>query len=173
MELFLPSILLLIVAAGIVMFVIPRLSPVILGSLALIFLFIAGYQHYKIFGTEYRQSTWQIPIIEGAWSYAPYILVGILILFLLFFVVNFVGTSSTEAAAPIQAMNQAIEKVMNTAPPSVANAANQMKNTFNRGAEALGLGQGPTNRPPNSNRPPNRPPNSNRPTVGGIPLSQI
>ncbi len=179
MELFLPSILLLIVAAGIVMFVIPRLSPVILGSLALVFLLIAGYQHYKIFGTEYRQSTWQIPILEGAWSYAPYILVGILILFLLFFVVNFVGTSPTEAAAPIQAMNQAIEKVVNTAPPSVAEAANTLKDTFNRGADALGLGQTnnrapnrPNNRPSN-NRPPNRPPNSNRPTVGGIPLSQI
>jgi hypothetical protein len=178
MELFLPSILLLIIAAVIVMFVIPRLSPVILGSLALVFLLIAGYQHYKIFGTEYHQSTWQIPLLEGAWSYAPYILVGILILFLLFFVVNFIGTSSTEAAAPIQAMNQAIEKVMNTAPPSVAQAANTVKNTINRGAEALGLGAGQTNnrainRPPNSNRPVNRPPNSNRPTVGGIPLSQI
>lgn len=164
------------------MFVIPRLSPVILGTLALIFLIIAGYQHYKIFGTEYRQSTWQIPIVEGAMSYAPYILIGILILFLLFFIVNFVGTGTTEAAAPMQAMNQAIEKVMNTAPPSVAQAANSVKNTLNRGAEALGLSSmnkapnqtnRPVNRPPNSNRPANRPPNSNRPTVGGIPLSQI
>ena len=101
MELFLPSILLLIIAAIIIMFVIPRLSPVILGTLALIFLMIAGYQHYKIFGNEYRQSTWQIPIVEGAISYAPYILLGILILFLLFFIINFVGTGSTEAAAPV------------------------------------------------------------------------
>ena len=166
------------------MFVIPRLSPVILGSLALIFLILAGYQHYKIFGNEYRQSTWQIPILEGAWSYAPYILLGILLLFLLFFIVNFVGTSSTEAAAPIQAMNQVIDKVMNTAPPSLADAANTVKDTFNRGAEAIGLGgilnkgpaqvnNRPANRPFNGNRPVNRPPNSNRPTVGGIPLSQI
>lgn len=178
MELIFPSLLLLIVAAGIVMFVIPRLSPVILGVVALLFLIIAGYQHYKLFGMEYRQSTWQIPLLEGSVAYAPYILLGVLILFLLFFILNFVGTSSTEAAGPVQAINQAIEKVVNTS-PTVAAAANTMRDTMNRGAEALGFGgnKGP-NRPNNNrpvNRPPNnnRPPNSNRPAVGGIPLSQI
>jgi hypothetical protein len=38
MELFIPSILALIIAAVIVMFVLPRLSSVVLGALALVFL---------------------------------------------------------------------------------------------------------------------------------------
>ena len=71
MELFIPSILALVIAAAIVMFVLPRLSSVILGSLALVFVIIAAYQHYNFFYTEYRESTWQLPLVQ----YAPYLLI--------------------------------------------------------------------------------------------------
>ena len=81
MELFIPSILALVIAAVIVMFVLPRLSSVVLGALALVFVIIAAYQHYNFFYTEYRQSTWQLPLVE----YAPYLLLGGLVLFLIFF----------------------------------------------------------------------------------------
>jgi len=49
MELFIPSILALVIAALIVMFVLPRLSSIILGALALVFVIIAAYQHYNFF----------------------------------------------------------------------------------------------------------------------------
>ena len=136
MELFIPSILALIIAAAIVMFVLPRLSSVILGSLALDFVIVAAYQHYNFFYTEYRQSTWQLPLVE----YAPYLLLGGLVLFLIFFSINFIGTSTTaQAAAPLVAMNAAVERVANQA-PTVAGVTNAVTNAANNALKAVGLG---------------------------------
>jgi hypothetical protein len=136
MELFIPSILALVIAAAIVMFVLPRLSSVVLGSLALVFVIVAAYQHYNFFYTEYRQSTWQLPLVE----YAPYLLLGGLVLFLIFFSINFIGTSTTaQAAAPLVAMNAAVERVANQA-PSVAGLKNAVTNATNNALKAVGLG---------------------------------
>ena len=136
MELFIPSILALVIAAVIVMFVLPRLSSVILGSLALVFVIIAAYQHYNFFYTEYRQSTWQMPLVE----YAPYLLLGGLVLFLIFFSINFVGTNTTaQAAAPLVAMNAAVNRVANQA-PTVAGVTNAVTNAANNALKAVGLG---------------------------------
>ena len=135
MELFIPSILALVIAAAIVMFVLPRLSSVILGSLALVFLIIAAYQHYNFFYTEYRESTWQLPLVQ----YAPYLLLGGLVAFLIFFSINFIGTSTTaQAAAPLMAMNAAVERVANQA-PTVAGVTNAVTNAANNALKAVGL----------------------------------
>ena len=143
MELFIPSIFALLIAALIVMFVLPRLSSVVLGVLALIFICVAAYQHYNFFYTEYRESTWQLPLVQ----YAPYILLGGLVLFLIFFIINFVGTgTSAEAAAPIVAMNAAMNRVANQA-PTVAGVTNAVTNAANNALKAVGLG---ANRPANN-----------------------
>ena len=136
MELFIPSILALVIAAVIVMFVLPRLSSVVLGSLALVFVIIAAYQHYNFFYTEYRQSTWQMPLVE----YAPYLLLGGLVLFLIFFSINFVGTNTNaQAAAPLVAMNAAVNRIANQA-PTVAGVTNAVTNAANNALKAVGLG---------------------------------
>ena len=136
MELFIPSILALVIAAAIVMFVLPRLSSVVLGSLALVFVIMAAYQHYNFFYTEYRQSTWQMPLVE----YAPYLLLGGLVLFLIFFSINFVGTNTTaQAAAPLVAMNAAVNRIANQA-PTVAGVTNAVTNAANNALKAVGLG---------------------------------
>lgn len=136
MELFIPSILALVIAAVIVMFVLPRLSSVVLGALALVFVIIAAYQHYNFFYTEYRQSTWQMPLLQ----YAPYLLLGGLVLFLIFFSINFIGTNTNaQAAAPLVAMNAAVERVANQA-PTVAGVTNAVTNAANNALKAVGLG---------------------------------
>ena len=135
MELFIPSLIAIIFAAAIVMFILPRLSPVILGVLALVFLILSMYQHYSFFSTEYRQSTWQMPLVQ----YAPYVLLGGLTLFLLFFIVNFIGTGSTAAAAPLQSMNAALEKVTNQI-PAIATVTNSVTNTVKN---AMGMNAKP------------------------------
>jgi hypothetical protein len=141
MELFIPSLLAIVVAAVIVMFLLPRLSPVVLGVLALVFLIGAAYHHYKFFGSEYQISTWQLPLVQ----YAPYVLISVLIIFMIFFIVNFIGTGNKEAAAPLQAMNESVNKVANAAATAVNTAVNNVRNAVNRPAN---------NRPPNANRPP-------------------
>ena len=118
------------------MFVLPRLSSVILGSLALVFVIMAAYQHYNFFYTEYRQSTWQMPLVE----YAPYLLLGGLVLFLIFFSINFVGTNTNaQAAAPLVAMNAAVNRIANQA-PTVAGVTNAVTNAANNALKAVGLG---------------------------------
>ena len=141
MELFIPSLLAIIIAAAIVMFVLPRFSPVILGVVALIFLVLAAYNHYNFFAYEYRQSTWQLPLI----NYAPYVLLGGLVLFLIFFAINFIGTGSTDAAAPVQSMNEAINKVANQMPKNMTEAVNQAKNVATNALATVGLAQKPAN----------------------------
>lgn len=135
MELFIPSLLAIIIAAAIVMFVLPRFSPVILGVVALIFLVLAAYNHYNFFAYEYRQSTWQLPLV----SYAPYIILGVLVLFLIFFIINFIGTGSTDMSAPIQSMNDAINKVAEKMPKNMTEAINQVKDTANNTLANAGL----------------------------------
>lgn len=134
MELFIPSLLALIFAAVIVMFVLPRLSPVILGVVALVLLILAAYQHYNLFATEYRLSTWQMPLVE----YAPFLLIGGLVLFLLFFILNFIGTGAKESVAPLESMNEAVNKVVNTI-PTPEQALNTVKNAANNALRAVGL----------------------------------
>ena len=126
MELFIPSIFAILTAAIIVMYVLPRFSPVVLGVLALIFLVMAAWHHYTFFASEYQISTWQLPLVQ----YAPYLLIGGLVLFMLFFIINFIGTGSSAAAAPIAAMNESVNKVANTAIANVNKAANTMTNAM-------------------------------------------
>lgn len=148
MELFIPSLLAILIAAGIVMFVLPRLSPIILGIVALLFLILAAYNHYKFFGTEYQLSTWQLPLV----NYAPYLLLGGLVLFLILFIINFIGTGSTDVAAPLQKMNEAVNRV-----------ANQLPAAANNALKAAGLA-GPVNTGPSNAG--NRPPNSQQQVPG-------
>jgi hypothetical protein len=158
MELFIPSLLAILIAAGIVMFLLPRLSPVILGVLALVFLLIAAYQHYTFFGSEYQLSTWQLPLL----NYGPYLLIGGLVVFLIFFIINFIGTGQASATAPLQKMNEAVNRV-----------ANQLPAAANNALKAVGLG-GPTNTGPLATNNVARPPNQGQvPGYKNLRFSQI
>ena len=86
MEFFLPSILFLLVACGIVFFVIPRFGPLVLAGISLILLILGIYNHYSIFQTEYRLSTWQ----SGMIGYAPYIMIGALVLAIILYLLYLV-----------------------------------------------------------------------------------
>ncbi len=144
MELFIPSLLAILIAAGIVMFLLPRLSPIILGVVALIFLLLAAYQHYTFFGSEYQLSTWQLPLV----NYGPYLMIGGLVLFLIFFIINFIGTGQASATAPLQKMNEAVNRVANQLPAAANNvlkAAGLAGPTNTGAAAASNLGNRPSN----------------------------
>ena len=59
MELFLPSILVFILAALIVMLVIPNFSPLVIVILSVVLLTASTYQHFQLFWNEYKDSQWQ------------------------------------------------------------------------------------------------------------------
>ena len=76
MEFFLPSILLIILAIGLSVAFVPRLSPFVLVLGSVMCIAIAGYNHYTLFSGEYNVMNW----IESAKGFAPILLTGLVIL---------------------------------------------------------------------------------------------
>ena len=77
MEVFLPSVFIVILALGLVIGIFPRLTPLFLVIIALVLLVLAAYNHYTLFGAEYRIQTWT----SWARSLAPLILIGTVVIF--------------------------------------------------------------------------------------------
>ena len=59
MELFLPSLVIIIIAAFFVFLVVPRVSPSIIFLLCVFFLFTMIQAHYSMFKHEYKLNTWR------------------------------------------------------------------------------------------------------------------
>lgn len=90
MELFIPSLFVFIVAILVCFILIPRFTPLITAILALGLLSYGVYDHYKLFASEYRLSTWQ----ESLKIYAPAIMIGALILFIIYSIIIFFSKGS-------------------------------------------------------------------------------
>jgi len=90
MELFIPSLFVFIVAILVCFILIPRFTPLITAILALGMLSYGVYDHYKLFASEYRLSTWQ----ESLKIYAPAIMIGALILFIIYSIIMFFSKGS-------------------------------------------------------------------------------
>jgi hypothetical protein len=56
MELFIPSLIVLVLSALVCFFIIPKMSPYVLGSLAVAMFGLGIWQHYSTFPYEYRAS---------------------------------------------------------------------------------------------------------------------
>jgi len=157
MEFFLPSILVLLVAAAIVFFVIPRFGPLVLAVVSLVLLGIGIYNHYSMFQNEYRLSTWQL----GAVAYAPYILIGVVILMIIMYLTYLLPSGSSAAGSnnasgnanananvkantinlpPPETATNVITEGANNAIRAAANLANVKVNTTNQPNNPANLG---------------------------------
>lgn len=136
MELFLPSIAVLLVASLIVFLVLPRIGAPVLAALSLVLLIFGVYNHYTLFYSEYRFSTWQ----ERLKFYGPFVLIGALILATLSYMGFLFGTggANTLPASNLPANTNAASVVNDT-----ANAvANTVIKAVNSAANAVGLNAG-------------------------------
>jgi len=100
MELFIPSLVVLVVAAVIVFLILPNLSPYILGVLAISFLVAGVVQHYSMFPYEYRTSM----ISESLKQYSGFIMIGAMIFGLLVVLMWSFGLSPPAVANVMPAM---------------------------------------------------------------------
>jgi hypothetical protein len=100
MELFIPSLVVLVVAAVIIFLILPRLSPYILGVLAIAFLVAGVIQHYSMFPYEYRTSM----ISEALKQYSGFIMIGAMIFGLLVVLMWSFGLAPPAVANVIPAM---------------------------------------------------------------------
>lgn len=96
MELFLPSILILLLAGILIFAVFPNMPPVFLAVIAVGILIAAGYHHHILFKEEYARSTWQDSVYVAA---TPFF-VAVLVIFMIGYLLNFMGGGKAGAAAP-------------------------------------------------------------------------
>lgn len=149
MEFFLPGLAALLIAALIVFLVLPRLGAPILAVLSILLLAYGVYNHIQLFSSEYAYSTWQ----DRLKFYAPFVMIGGLILAILFYMTYLVGSQGTSAlpATNIPVNNAQVVEAVNTVTENVNKAVNAVNNTVNSVANAIGFG-GNANRGANKNQ---------------------
>ena len=126
MELFLPSLLVLLIAAAVIFVVLPRFGPVTLAIISLALLVFGVYQHMNTFGAEYRLSTWQTSLS----GFAPFIMLGgifVIVILYFLFLSPFGGKNTAEAAAMPSLNNM----------PSAESATNAVTEGINKGLQGL------------------------------------
>jgi hypothetical protein len=167
MELFLPSLIILVLVALFSFFVVPRMGATILVVVSIFALIAAGVHHYAMFSSEYALSTWQL----GLQANAAWVVLGFALVFVLAALFYMFGSPGQAAAAatPLKSLQAAAEASV-AAMPTAASATNAVTAALNRGLNAIapGPGQGPQT-------PPQQPPQQQQRPANqfGVPLSQI
>jgi len=167
MELFLPSLVVILLSAVFAFLVVPRMGSTILVVVCLIALIAVGIHHYNLFSSEYTASTWQY----GLAAYSSWIVMGFALLFILGALYYLFGGEAGKAVVanaivtPMAKIQQAAENSI-AAMPTAASATNAVTAAINRGANALV-------QDPGAPVAPTAPMAANRNRVGGVPLSQV
>lgn len=130
MELFLPSVIVLLLAAAVVFFLLPRFGPATLAIVSAGLLALGLYQHYTTFGTEYRFSTWQVA------SFAPYFLIAGLLIVIAIFLLYTMPVAGAAAAAVVD-----IPGITNMPPANTSTnvVTSTINNSLNTAANLLGV----------------------------------
>jgi hypothetical protein len=128
MEFFLPGLAALLIAGLIVFLVLPRLGAPILAVLSIVLLVYGVYNHYSLFSSEWRYSTWQ----ERLKEYAPFLIVGALVLAVLGYMGFLFGTRGANAlpATNAPAADAQVVEAVNNAGNTALNAAVNVTNTL-------------------------------------------
>lgn len=128
MELFLPSVIVLLLAAAVVFFLLPQFGPATLAVVSAVLLSLGLYQHYTTFGTEYRFSTWQLV------SFSPYLLIGgllIVIAIFLLYTIPVSGPAVPNVELPTIANMPSANTSTNGVTEFINNSLNTAANLFN------------------------------------------
>lgn len=121
MEFFLPSLLIFLIATVVIVFLLPKLSPLLIVTFAAILLTLGVYHHFKLFWNEYQQSTWQ----DQLKLFAPGIMLAIIIVYVLFSILMFF----TGGKVPVPEMPKVELPPANTATNMVTSTINNVLQT--------------------------------------------
>ncbi len=133
MELFLPSLLIFVLAAILVIGVYPYVSPFLLFLLAAMTMGLAIYHHQQFFQDEYRSITWK-DVVQGS---SGSILIAILAVFMVGFLLNLVGKWMwpSKKASAVMPMN--LQKYVQGLSPNYKPPVNYMTPSRNVGSTAF------------------------------------
>ena len=176
MELFLPSLIILVLVALFSFFVVPRMGATILVVVSILALIAAGVHHYAMFSSEYALSTWQL----GLQANAAWVVLGFALVFVLAALFYMFGSPSQAAAVatPLKSLQVAAEASV-AAMPTAASATNAVTAALNRGLNAIAPGSGPQTPPQQPPLQQQQPPlqqqqqQQRQANQFGVPLSQI
>jgi len=130
MEFFIPGLFIFLIAVAVSILLAPKATPMTAAILAIAFLTYGVYDHYQLFASEYKLSTWQ----ESLKIYGPFIMVGVIIIYSIYGMIAFF----TGGAVPVPSIpNIPAMPTMNNV-PSLNQMSNQMTNTFNNVANSIG-----------------------------------
>jgi predicted PurR-regulated permease PerM len=133
MEFFIPGLFIFLIAVLISIFLAPKATPMTAAILAIAFLTYGVYDHYELFASEYKLSTWQ----EGLKIYAPFIMIGAIIMYSIYgMIVFFTGGAVPVPNIPSIPDMPSMPTMNNV--PSLNQMTNQMTNTFNDVANSIG-----------------------------------
>lgn len=122
MEFFIPGLLIFLVAIILTFLIVPRATPIIAAILSILFLSFGVYEHHRLFSSEYRLSTWN----EYLKIYAPAIMIGTIILFIIYSILAFF----TKGAVPVPAIPNVTTPAENTFTSQIVNSLNKVANTL-------------------------------------------
>ena len=117
MEFFIPGLLLFLVSIMITFVIVPRFTP-----LVIVFLSYGVYDHYKMFASEYRLSTWQ----QSLKIYAPAIMIMSIILFIIYAILAFF----TKGSVPVPLLPNISEPNENSATNQIIQSLNKLGNAI-------------------------------------------
>ncbi len=123
MEIFLPSFLIILLAAVVTFVVLPKFSPYVLTILSIALLAFGVYHHYSLFKDEYRLATWY----RNTSFLAPALVLGVALFFILGYIMTFFGSSGV----PVPAVPTEITGAFNTVKTAVTNVTSRVTNVAN------------------------------------------
>jgi hypothetical protein len=130
MELFLPGVIVVLLAAFFIFLIIPRFGSTILVGASVLALCVAVYNHVNLFGSEYRLSTWQ----SGLAASAPWIVLFLSFLFVIGALQHIFSGSSSGPSIADQISNSVSTSISNM--PSAKSATNPLTSLVNTAIES-------------------------------------
>jgi len=129
MELFIPGLFVFFVAIAISFAIVPRFTPLLAAILSIVFLVLGVRQHYLMFASEYRLSTWQ----DSFKIYAPAIMIGAMILFIIYTILALFTTGSV----PVPSLPEVTAPTPNTLTDNVMGSLNTVAKSLSTANENL------------------------------------
>jgi hypothetical protein len=163
MELFLPSVLVIMFSALVFMLILPKLSPLIIVIVSAVLLTASTYQHFQLFWHEYRESSWQTSLK----IFAPGIIIAAVFLYIFVIGGSFLTGKSNASMPPMELPSAStatnpLTSALNSSMSAVSNAASTVTGAVSGAASAvtnsLGLSSANQSRNNNNSRSANKGP---------------
>jgi hypothetical protein len=133
MELFLPGIIVILLAAFFVFLVVPRVGSTILVVTSILALGAAAYNHLSMFSNEYKLSTWQLNLASSG----PWVVLLLAFLFLIGAIQwIYSGSAANAAPSPLESLGASVSNSFSTMPPANT-ATNPVTAAINSGINSL------------------------------------